>query len=133
MDEKQLTEFRQTLTTRRTEIVSDLERLDLEIESLGVEQEQERGGTGNHLADDGSSVMEQERIGTMSEDFRDLLRQIDDALTRLDNGTYGTCLRCGKLINPERLEAVPYVEYDIECQSILERERHLHGSTSRAG
>lgn len=133
MNKKQLADIRQKLTTRREEIVSDLERLDREIESLGTEQGQERGGTGNHLADDGSSVMEQQRIGTIGEDLRDVLHQIDGALTRIDDGTYGICLRCGKPINPERLEALPYVEYDVECQAILEREWQLYGSTPRVG
>ena len=133
MVEQQLAEVRLKLTTRRDEILRELERLDQEIESLGTEQGQEHGSTGNHLADDGSSVMEQQRLGTIGEDLRDVMRQIEGALKRLEEGTYGTCQRCGKSIDPERLEAFPYVEYDIECQGILERERRLYVSTPRIG
>ena len=133
MDKQTAAEIRQKLTTRRDEIQMDLARLAQEIESLGTEQGQERGGTGNHLADDGSSVMEQERIGTIGEDLRDLVREIDGALKRLDNGTYGVCQRCGKPINPERLVAFPYVEYDVDCQAILERERQLYKSAPHVG
>ncbi|HEY7034119.1 MAG TPA: TraR/DksA C4-type zinc finger protein [Thermomicrobiales bacterium] len=122
------------LTTRREEVLADLERLGQEMLWLGTDQEDERGSLGNHLADDGSNVMEQERISTMTEDLRDVLRQIDGALHRLDNGRYGTCQRCGKPINEDRLEAFPYVEFCIECQSFLERQRALYGSTpSRVG
>jgi DnaK suppressor protein len=133
MDEQQLAEVREKLTTRRDDMQRDLVRLDQEIESLGTEQGQEHGGTGNHLADDGSSVMEQQRLGTIGEDLRDFMRQIEGALKRLEEGTYGTCQRCGKSIDPERLEAFSYVEYDVECQAILERERRLYGSTPHLG
>jgi DnaK suppressor protein len=133
MDKQQLAEIRERLITRRDETHRDLERLNQEIQSLGEEQERERGTLGNHVADDGSNVMEQERIGTIAEDLRDVERQIDGALKRVDDGTYGLCQRCGKPIDPERLDALPFVEFDVECQAILERERQLYGSTSRVG
>ena len=131
MDTNQLSAVRLQLETRRGEIQSDLDRIGVELESIGIEQGQEHGGTGNHLADDGSSVMEQERIGTIAEDMQDVLSQINGALGRLDAGTYGVCLRCEKAINPDRLEAFPYVEYCIDCQTILEREQHLYGDSPR--
>lgn len=132
MKAQQKNAIKEQLLSRQSEIQGDLDRLHQEMASLGTEQEQERGGSGNHLADDGSSVMEQERLGTLIEDMGAMIRQISGAVTRLENGTYGTCQRCGKEINPERLEAFPYVEYCIECQSALERERQLYGSTVRA-
>jgi len=133
MDTQKLATAQAALTARREEILTDLDRLGLEMQWLGTDQEDERGSLGNHLAEDGSSVMEQERIGTVSEDLRDLLRQIDGALARLDDGTYGICQRCGKPTNEERLEAFPYVEFCIECQSFLERQRALYGSAQRVG
>jgi DnaK suppressor protein len=45
------------------------------------------------------------------------LEQIDAALVRLDAGTYGICSDCGKPINPERMEALPYATLCIECQA----------------
>jgi DnaK suppressor protein len=133
MNAKMVESLRAALVTRRDEITADLERLGQEMQWLGVEQEDERGGLGNHLAEDGSSVMEQERIGTVSEDLRDVLRQVEGALTRIEEGTFGICQRCGKPINEERLEAFPYVEYCIECQSFLERQKVLYGSAQRVG
>jgi len=49
------------------------------------------------------------------------LQQVDAALQRIENGTYGKCLRCGKEIEPERLKVMPAVEYCIECQQKLEQ------------
>ena len=131
MNAKKIESLRGVLLTRRDEITADLERLGQEMQWLGVEQEDERGGLGNHLAEDGSSVMEQERIGTVSVDLQDVLRQVEGALARIENGTFGICQRCGKPIGEERLEAFPYVEYCIECQSFLERQKALYGSAQR--
>lgn len=134
MDQEKLESFRGALLARRDEVQAELERLGQEMQWLGADQEDERGSLGNHLADDGSNVMEQERIGTVVEDLRDILRQVDGALVRIENGTYGICQRCGKPIGKERLEAFPYVEFCIECRSFLERQRALYGSTmQRAG
>ena len=114
---------RARLLSRQEEIQGELDRLAAELESFGIEQEIEHGGLGNHMAEDGTSVQEQERILAVSADLRDIVGQIESALTRLDEGTYGTCQRCGRPVNPERLEAFPYVAYCIECQTIIERQR----------
>lgn len=125
MDATQLEHQRDTLLARRAEIEAELARLDDELRSLGADQETERGGLGNHLAEDASNVMEQERIGTISADLRDVLQQVGNAVERIDAGRYGICQRCGKAIAVERLEAFPYVAFCINCQSILEREQSL--------
>jgi DnaK suppressor protein len=129
MDKIKIESARKALTARRDEVVAELDQLGQEMQWLGTDQADERGSLGNHLADDGSDVMEQERIGTVTGDLQDVLRQIDGALSRIDNGTYGICQRYGRPIGEERLEALPYVEFDIECQSLLERQRALYGST----
>ena len=49
-----------------------------------------------------------------------LIDEIDDAMLRIDNGTYGRCDRCGKPIDEERLKAMPTARYDAECQAKIE-------------
>lgn len=49
-----------------------------------------------------------------------MVADIDQALMRIDEGSYGTCARCGKEIPERRLEALPTARYDAECQSIIE-------------
>jgi RNA polymerase-binding protein DksA len=51
------------------------------------------------------------------------LALVDAALERLDGGTFGTCLRCGQPIAPERLEALPWAPRCIDCQRLADRER----------
>jgi len=127
MDRSKLKGIKVALEERRTVLLSDLERLDQEMQWLGDDQSIERGGLGNHLGDDGSSVMEQERISTVSADLSEVLQQVNAALERINQGTYGICQRCGRQIAEERLEAFPYVTYCIECQSYLERQHALRG------
>jgi DnaK suppressor protein len=50
----------------------------------------------------------------------DLIQEIDDALGRIEDGTYGQCERCGKPIDEERLKAMPTAKYDAECQAAIE-------------
>jgi DnaK suppressor protein len=125
MDATKLDGLRESLVARRAELQAEVDRMATEMRWLGGDQDDEAGSLGNHLADDGSDVMEQERLSTISADLQDMLRQIDRALERLNDGSYGICQRCGQPINPERLEAFPYVAYCIGCQTVLERENAL--------
>ena len=120
-----LKHLRTALEERKTEIEGDLGQMDDELRSIGREQDNERGGLGNHMAEDGSNLMEAERISTISADMRDVVSQITAAMERIDDGTYGQCQRCGQPINQERLEAFPYVAHCIECQTFLERQSAL--------
>ena len=70
-----------------------------------------------------SQVFEQERDLAMRERASLHLETVDAALARLDDGTYGTCLRCGRAIAPERLEALPWAARCIDCQTIVDRGR----------
>jgi len=124
MDATKIEPLRAALVARRDEVQGELDRMSLEMRALGAEEDNE-GGVGNHLADDGSNVVEQERILVVGGDLQDILNQTTEALGRMDDGSFGTCLRCGKPIGRERLEAFPYVRHCIECQTLLEREQAL--------
>lgn len=49
-----------------------------------------------------------------------MVADIDQALLRIQEGSYGTCARCGKVIDERRLEALPTARYDANCQAIIE-------------
>ena len=125
MEATKLNDLRRALEERRVEVQGEIDRMAAELRTIGIDQEDEKGSVGNHFADDGSNVMEAERLTTISDDFRDVLAQVEGALQRMDNGTYGSCQRCGKSINEERLEAFPYVALCIDCQTLVERESAL--------
>jgi DnaK suppressor protein len=57
----------------------------------------------------------------LSDSERKLLLQIEEALSRLENGAYGSCAHCGDVIAMPRLEAVPWARYCIDCQELQEK------------
>jgi RNA polymerase-binding transcription factor len=71
---------------------------------------------GTHLADSAAVTLDQELDETLEENSSHVLTAIDDALARIDDGTFGTCVNCGKEIPAERLEAVPYATLCIDCK-----------------
>lgn len=50
-----------------------------------------------------------------------LLTQVERALERIENGTYGKCVNCGRPIPEKRLEAIPWAERDVRCEELLEQ------------
>ena len=70
-----------------------------------------------------SQVFEQQRDLALRDRATSHLELVDAALARLDDGTFGTCQRCGRPIAPARLEALPWAAHCIECQAELDRAR----------
>jgi DnaK suppressor protein len=72
------------------------------------------------VADQSVKDLSQEIEYRLGERESQLIADIDQALLRIEEGTYGVCARCGKEIPERRLEALPTARYDAECQSIVE-------------
>lgn len=79
-------------------------------------------------ADAAVSTDLRERAMWLAQDTRQRLDLIEQALQRLEDGTYGRCLVCGGSINPQRLEALPYATLCIRCQQQIDRRgRRVRG------
>ncbi len=70
-----------------------------------------------------TQVFEQQRDLALRDRASQQLELVDAALARIANGSFGICLRCGKAIAAERLEALPWAAHCIECQRIVDRRR----------
>ena len=70
-----------------------------------------------------TQVFEQQRDLALRDRTTQQLELVDAAIARLDDGSFGACLRCGKPIAPARLDALPWAAHCIECQAIVDRER----------
>lgn len=102
------------LELKRQEIVS-LYQHDLEVG-------QSNGSDGaDDLVDRANNAYNREFMLTLSGTERDLLRDIDQALERLDKGMHGLCEPCGSSIPQARLKAVPWARYCIDCQERVEQ------------
>lgn len=116
----------QTLERRRLGLEAQLVRLEaevLEIDEHDRETLSEASGENayrDHMADQGSATFERELDMTLEENLRRELSEVRSALSRIDEGTYGTCERCGGAIPDERLEAVPTASMCIQCKEAEE-------------
>lgn len=82
----------------------------------------EASAFGMHQADAGSDAYDRDFALSMLSKEQDALYEIEEALRRVDAGTYGTCEMSGKKIPQLRLEAIPFARYTVECQAQLEKE-----------
>ncbi len=71
--------------------------------------------------DKASSSYTKEFMFSRSNTDRQVLKLIQDAMERIEEGTYGECANCGKPVEPKRLEAVPWAPYCIACQELEEQ------------
>ena len=82
----------------------------------------EASAFGMHQADAGSDAYDRDFALNLLSQEQDALYEIDEAIKRIELGTYGTCEMSGKPINHERLEAIPFTRFTVECQSQIERQ-----------
>ena len=82
----------------------------------------EASAFGMHQADAGSDAYDRDFALSLLSQEQDALYEIDEALKRIDLGTYGKCEMSGKLILRARLEAIPFARFTVECQSQLEKQ-----------
>ena len=83
----------------------------------------ELSGYSLHMADAGTDNFDREFALSLVSNEQEALYEIEEALKRLETGTYGVCEMCEKLIRKERLEAVPFARFCIQCQSGVEKDR----------
>lgn len=116
---EQLEEFKDLLLRKRQALIKDI---------TGMETEALRGGSGalsnmpSHLAEQGSEAYDQSLSLDLAAADRKLLREIDDALKRIANETYGICEHTLKPIKLERLRELPWARYSIEAAREIERQ-----------
>jgi DnaK suppressor protein len=91
-----------------------LQKVSLKREDAGFSEE------------DGTDAYERQMALTLAGSESESVASIDDALQRITEGTYGTCIECGCLISKERLRAVPFGSMCIACQSLQEKKRDGH-------
>jgi RNA polymerase-binding protein DksA len=79
------------------------------------------GASDNHLAETATATLDREIDFTLEENSGQVLIEIDEALKRIDDSTYGTCTSCKTQIREERLEAYPWASLCIDCARLAER------------
>jgi DnaK suppressor protein len=110
MDKKKLENYRHRLLDKQGELL----RLVSKSDQDGREADEE--GT-QDIADKASNAYTKEFLFHQSDDNRQILFLVNEALDRIKRGTYGVCIECHEDVQPKRLEAVPWARHCIECQA----------------
>ncbi|MBC8182980.1 TraR/DksA C4-type zinc finger protein [candidate division KSB1 bacterium] len=121
MECKKLEGYKHILEKMREQILDDL-KAEKRKESL-----RETSGEHSysyHMADEGSACNENEKSYIIASMEGNTLEDLDEALNRIDDGSYGKCVLCEKDINSKRLDALPYANLCIECKSEQEKEKY---------
>ncbi|HKU57480.1 MAG TPA: TraR/DksA C4-type zinc finger protein [Gaiellaceae bacterium] len=110
-------QFRDALIDERRRVEHALATLrDEHHGSLDDEVEEVAGTTDNHLAETASATLGREIDYTLGDNAEQVIAEIDAALKRIEDGTYGTCTNCGREIPVQRLEANPWASLCIDCK-----------------
>jgi RNA polymerase-binding protein DksA len=120
--------FKQTLLQKRREIVGDVN--EMEDEALKKPRLDASGDLSSmpiHMADLGTDNYEQEFALELMDSERKLLREIDDALQRIEQGTYGICEGTGKPIPKARLKAQPWARHCVQYARMIEEGLAVEG------
>ena len=119
---EEIEHFKQMLLEKRQEILSSVQ--EIEDEALKKSRLDASGDLSSmpiHMADLGTDNFQQEFSLELMDGERKLLTEIDDALTRIEEGTYGICQGSGKQIPRARLEAQPWARYSVEYAEQMEK------------
>src|SRR5215468_3291723 len=114
MDKKKIETFRKQLEERQQELRKIVARNEQDGRDADV-------GTAQDIADRAANSYTKEFLFHQSNNERQLLQMVENALSRIREGSFGECIHCGKEINAKRLEAVPWTRHCIECQEKLEQ------------
>jgi len=113
--------YRKMLNEERARVCEEMEAVERDLGRDEVDGGQnELSDYDQHPADAATDTFVKERDLAIRDSLRGLVGQIDEALGKMERGTYGQCDRCGVEIPKGRLDAVPHAIYCIECQDVVE-------------
>jgi DnaK suppressor protein len=115
MRKERLASFKKRLLDKHQQLAAEVGRTAL----YGKDQEDD---SIKDLGDQANTAYTREFFFELGNGDRRLLRDVVAALQRIDNGSFGSCERCGEAIGDKRLEALPFARYCITCQRLVEEE-----------
>ena len=122
LSREQIKQFRQLLITERAKLVEEIKSIAHDASTSPGEASGDLSAYTIHMADMAADTYERELSMNLASTEQEVLYHIDDALKRLDDGTFGVCQQCAKPISMSRLKAVPYGPMCIACQRSQEQK-----------
>jgi RNA polymerase-binding protein DksA len=126
----EIEKFRELLLAKRSEILGNV--TTMEDETFKKERS-ELSSMPFHMADAGSDNFEQEFALDLMDSEKKMLTEINDALRRIEEGTYGICEGRGEPIPKARLNAIPWARYCVQCAELKEKGQLIEGEPDQTG
>lgn len=114
LSKKDMEKFRRPLVEKRSELTREIGKNKDAGEESAEEMTQD-------IVDKATSSYTKEFLFSLSDNERVLVQQVEEALSRLDAGAFGTCTNCGSTISEKRLVAVPWTPYCVDCMELSEK------------
>lgn len=128
MQKDKLLKYKKILMDEKIRLKDEIKNFQDEEKYSQQESTAELSSYDNHPGDAGSETFEREMDLGLKDNTFSLLKQVDDALTKIESGNYGFCQKCGIDIKEERLEVLPYTSFCKECQ---QNSENLEGVRER--
>jgi DnaK suppressor protein len=109
--------FRRRLEDERVRLTEMIRDIEEEREEVRLTETSSDRSPDPNTAEGGSLAFEMEKELSILENTRDILAKVEEALVRIEDGTYGICDVCGEAIPVARLEALPYTKLCVTCAS----------------
>ncbi|HWF44210.1 MAG TPA: hypothetical protein VG537_06180 [Candidatus Kapabacteria bacterium] len=126
---RDLEQFRKLLIDQRQEAKEEFDILSQNIMDTSGEFEADNQTYSLHTAEQGSDAIEREKTFLHAQRTSDYIKKLDEALERIDRGTYGICVICGGLIEKGRLQAVPITQKHVDCKNKTNAKRIVSGQS----
>lgn len=120
MKKEDMEKYRKLLLEKRARIIEDIKELRESSKDTIKDSTGDLSSYSYHMADLGTDAQEREKKYQLASKSGRLLYHLDEAIRRIDNGTYGKCHECGKDIKKSRLNIVPHARFCIECKEAEE-------------
>ena len=115
--------YKKLLIKTKEQIAGDIRNLSDDNAGSVNDRGGDISGHALHMADVATDMYDREFAMGLAANDRELLSNVNDAMMRIEDGTYGICLECKKSIAATRLKALPYTETCLKCQEKLETRR----------
>ncbi|HEY3170804.1 MAG TPA: TraR/DksA family transcriptional regulator [Thermoanaerobaculia bacterium] len=113
-NKRELEKYRRLLEQKKAELSAELAK------ARDAEEESNEEST-QDIADKAVSSYTREFLYSLTDSERTALLRIDEAIARIDDGTYGSCMNCGVPMSEKRLAAVPWTPHCVDCQELAEK------------
>lgn len=122
LTKKELVDFKKLVLKKKEEILDEIKHIsDDTLKKSQKEASGDISGYTYHMADVATDTYDREFSMGLASNERKLIYEFDDALKRIEEGTFGVCEDCKSLIAKNRLKAVPYARLCVKCQEKKEK------------